>query len=103
MCAQGESPYRTVYSNCIVYVSDKTDGLLGTHYCKWDEDDVFGPGRSSVLYGDTEPGGGYNHAEVVYARRRYDDPEGAFRKGDLNPTMRDGKILVRNWFGEPSL
>ena len=99
-----ERPYRTVYYNCIVYVSDKTDGLLGTHYCKWDEDDAFSNvNGTSVLYGDTEPGGGYNHAEVVYARRRYDDPEGAFRKGDLNPTMRDGKELVRGWFFAPTL
>lgn len=88
-----------------VSVPNKTDGLLGTITTTWnpsDDETSANTGPRSILYNDRpsgyqyERGGtGFNHAERVYPRRRYnssndpDIPHNAFNRGDLNPPMRD--------------
>lgn len=92
-------------------VPNKNDGFLGTAYTTWHEN-----GRSrfsephlnshSILYSDNETGTykrggtGFNHAEMVYNKRRYSSsndprlPDNAFGEGDRNPSMRDAEDWV---------
>lgn len=109
-CRRREEPY-------IVSVPNKNDGLLGTATTTWDSE-YGGPpklGPHSILYNDRpssnqykQGGMGYNHAEMVYNRRRYSssaDPgiaDGEFREGQRNPPMRNGEDWVDNQvFGLP--
>jgi hypothetical protein len=65
-------------------------------------------GPHSILYNDRpssdqykQGGTGYNHAEMVYNRRRYsasEDPgisDGEFGKGQPNPPMQEGRRFLR--------
>lgn len=95
-----------------VTVPDKTDGLLGIATTSWDKPmKGMAPRLSSqsILYGDEQSshryargGTGYNHAEMVYSRRRYSSSEDpgvsntAFSKGQPNPPMQDNG----NWISE---
>lgn len=102
---------RTYY----VSVPNKNDGLLGTATTTWDSN-YSGPpelGPHSILYNDRPSsnqykrgGTGYNHAEMVYDKRRYsssEDPgiaDGEFSEGQRNPSMRGAERWVRlNVFG----
>ena len=87
-----------------VTVPQKTDGLLGTKSTSWDgviyTDGTPNLGPHSILYNDRPSsnqykrgGTGYNHAEMVYDKRRYsssEDPgiaDGEFSEGERNPPM----------------
>jgi pimeloyl-ACP methyl ester carboxylesterase len=93
-----------------VTVPNKTDGLLGTITTTWNpayDNTRANTGPHSILYNDRSSGNqyvqggtGFNHAEMVYPRRRYsasNDPgisDGAFNRGDLNPPMQDGEEWI---------
>ncbi len=100
-----------------VTVPNKTDGLLGTKTTTWNPPEKGQEpnlGSNSILYNEqpsrqqSKRGGtGYNHAEMVYSRRRYnssDDPgiggnDPSFEKGDPNPPMQEGqRFLERQVF-----
>lgn len=102
-CRRGEDPFDYESYTYYVTVSEKTDGLLGLHTCTWNQGDRPDDRQTNFLYGDTGRGlgggTGYNHAEMVYATRRYsaqEDPYplGSFRRGDDNPPMRDARVWV---------
>ncbi|PEN13822.1 hypothetical protein CRI94_07090 [Longibacter salinarum] len=99
----------------LVSVPNKTDGLLGSVTTGWDGDPDFmytHAGPETIVYSDTpsrnqyyKGGTGFNHAEMIYARRRYSAnqdpgiPDGSFSRGDLNPPTRD----VRDFMIESGL
>jgi pimeloyl-ACP methyl ester carboxylesterase len=93
-------------------VPNKNDGLLGTATNTWNPPRARGSGPNlgshSILYNDRpssdqykQGGTGYNHAEMVYNRRRYsssEDPgisDGEFGKGQPNPPMQEGRRFLR--------
>ena len=92
-------------------VPNKNDGLLGTATNTWNPPRTRGSGPNlgshSILYNDRpssnqykQGGTGYNHAEMVYNRRRYsasEDPgisDGEFSRGQLNPPMEEGRRFL---------
>lgn len=101
-----------------VSVPNKTDGLLGTSTNTWNPpQEGEGPnlGPHSILYNDRpssnqykQGGTGYNHAEMVYNRRRYsasEDPgisNGEFSKGERNPPMVNGEDWAFDALGGPN-
>lgn len=106
-----DDPYGTVcwqepYTYYVTLV-DKSDGLLGVEYCKWGKNDNPNDGRHNFLYGASGStsarggGSGYNHGEMVYAKRRYTSSGdryhvgASFNKGNLNPPMRDQHTWLR--------
>jgi pimeloyl-ACP methyl ester carboxylesterase len=100
------NPSHCYYKTYTYYttIPDKSDGLLGTRTCTWGPNQNPDDRRDNFLFGDSGRGlgggTGYNHAEVVYAKRRYDskdDPglrNNAFRKGQLNPTTREAREWI---------
>jgi pimeloyl-ACP methyl ester carboxylesterase len=98
--------YETYYAS----VPNKNDGLLGTATNTWDPPSKGSApklGSHSILYNDRSSssqykrgGTGYNHAEMVYNKRRYsasEDPgisDGEFGKGQPNPPMQNGENFL---------
>ena len=102
---------RYVLETYCISVPNKNDGLLGTVTNTWDPPRTKGSGPNlgshSLLYNDRpssnqykQGGTGYNHAEMVYNRRRYsasEDPgisDGEFSRGQLNPPMEEGRRFL---------
>ena len=93
-------------------VPDESDGIVSVQTGVWSEGDFPNDRDHNFLFDDDgggQNGTGFNHAEMVYNRRRfssYADPayyDVSFQRGDLNPPM----VNARNWirdrvFGSPN-
>jgi pimeloyl-ACP methyl ester carboxylesterase len=107
----GSGDCRTVTETYFVTVPDETDGLLGTATNTWNppqKGQAPNLGPHSILYNDRSSsnqykrgGTGYNHAELVYSRRRYSSsadpgvPDAAFSEGSINPPTQNGEEFLR--------
>jgi pimeloyl-ACP methyl ester carboxylesterase len=112
---------RRIEETYYVTVPDKTDGLLGTNTTTWHPPSSRGTGPNlgphSLLYNDRpssnqykQGGTGYNHAEMVYNRRRYNsaaDPgiggnDPSFSEGQRNPPMLNAEDWIEDAYGGPN-
>jgi hypothetical protein len=85
-CAAGQEPYQMTTITTYLQIPAKNDGVLTTPSMRWSPND---PRESSNDFNEYFPeeqqGYGFNHAEVIFAKRHYSYPEENFYKGDKTP------------------
>jgi pimeloyl-ACP methyl ester carboxylesterase len=85
-CAAGQEPYQMTTITTYLQIPAKNDAVLTTPSMRWSQND---PKESSNSFNEYFPeeqqGYGFNHAEVIFAKRRYSYPEENFYKGDKTP------------------
>lgn len=91
-------PGWTEYVFCTLTVATKNDGLIQPDRTLWKDTDSWTPtdlqsmeALDNYYYSDTEPGGGWNHSEMMRYTRVYQEDDGT----PLTPLRRNSAWITQ--------